>query len=241
MRSILRHALTCAALLVPGGAMAEGSILIRPVSCVPVMTIQKHGCKVETQLRCGTGDAAFWRSERFDSGEGFSSVSHWDQHYGMMEEQSETGNIHIVYDPTTSFSDSPLDVIAKGTGALAQIGTMSMRGIEKPYSLIAQLKLGPNEVQISGRSLHRFSATIATQYPPPMPVINGIASIYFDEPTGVLFDGEREMEWPPSDGKIPATPAAIILPGEPGFDEPHPTYDCGNLSYNDLDIKADQA
>jgi hypothetical protein len=240
MQSSLRHILTCAALFAPGLAMAEGSILPRPADCKAVMTIQKHGCEVETQLFCGMGEAAFWRSETFNL-EGPDGVSHTDQHYSLIEYQDASGDFGIVTDPAKSFADTPLDVIAKGKGEMAQIGTVSMFGIKKPVSALATMTFEPDELQLSGRSLHRFSVVVAMQLPPPMPLINGTGIVYFDVPTGVLFDGEMQMDWPPSDDKFATAPAAIILPGQPGFDQPYPTYDCGDISLNLTDEKADRS
>ncbi|OYU41384.1 MAG: hypothetical protein CFE33_04870 [Pseudorhodobacter sp. PARRP1] len=133
-----------------------------------------------------------------------------------------------------------MDIIATGGGGSLEFGTLIVMGLKKPISEATLLKSEP-DLEISGRSLHRFSTTITVQYPPPVPEVNGVGMVYFDQPTGVMFTGERQMEWPPSDAKMPHSPAAIILPGEPGFDQPHPTYDCGNLSYNHLDKKADKA
>lgn len=239
MRSTLCHALICTALAAPGAAMADGDLMTRPASCVPVMTIQKHGCEVETHMRCGSGETAFWRLENSD-GDGFAFVSHADAHYSMTEFRDNEG-LRIIIDPAKSYADLPLDVIANGKGRVVQIGTMSVWGLTKPISLIAELAAQPDPLELDGRRLDRIRGTIAAQLPPPVPLLNGTSMIYFDQPTGVLFEGETKMDWPPSDGEIPNAPAAIIMPGEPGFDEPHPTYDCGNLSFNHLDIKAYQA
>ena len=239
MRSALRHALICIALSAPGVAMASEDLMSRPASCVSVMTIQKHGCEVETHMRCGTGKSAFWRQENID-GDGYVSVSHADSRYNVTEFQDGEG-LKIVTDSAKSYADLPIDVIKNGKGSLAQIGTMSVWGISKPISLVAQLDAQSTPLELNGRRLDRILGTVVVQMAPPMPPLNGTSMYYYDQPTGVLFEGETEMEWPASDGKIPHTPAAIILPGEPGFDEPHPTYDCGNLSFNHPDIKADQA
>ncbi len=74
-----------------------------------------------------------------------------------------------------------------------------------------------------------------------MPIFHTKSVIYFDPVSGVFFQGEGEQLSPATDDEISHTPAAIILPGEPGFDQPHPTYDCGDLSFLHSDIKAYQA
>jgi hypothetical protein len=240
MRRTLCHILTLAALIVPGTAVAEGSILPRPADCKAVMTIQKHGCEVETKLMCGSGKTAFWRSETYNLA-GADGVSHSDQHYSLLEEQDADGQFRVVNNPMKSFADSPAEVIAKGTGNFLQIGTVTLFGIQKPVSASGTMTQEPDALQLSGRSLHRFSLDVAMKLPPPMPVINGSGIAYFDAPTGVLFEGEMNFDWPPSDGSIPSEPAALILPGQPGFDEPFPTYDCGDISLYSTDEKADRS
>ena len=242
MRSTLRHALICTALAAPGAAMADGDLMTRPASCVPVMTIQKHGCEVETHMRCGSGETAFWRLENLENtdGEDYAFVSHADSRYNVTDFQDGSG-LKIVTDPTKSYADLPIDVIKSGKGSLAQIGTLSVWGITKPISLVAQLDAKPEPLELDGRRLDRIFGTVVVQMAPPMPPLHGTSMFYYDQPTGVLFEGETEIDWPSSEGEIPNAPAAIIMPGEPGFDEPHPTYDCGNLSFNHLDIKAYQA
>ncbi len=240
MRPCLRHMLRLAVLLAPGLAVAEGSILTRPADCKAVMTIQKHGCEVETQLMCGSGDAAFWRSEEYRF-QGLNGVSHTDQQYRLIADQYTNGEFDFIIDPTKSFADTPLTVIAKGTGGYAQVGTLSMFGLTKPVSLTATLRSEPIELQLSGRSLHRFAVTFAMQLPPPMKAVKGNGVSYFDAPTGVFFDGELEFDGKALLSEISSKPAAIILPGEPGFDEPFPTYDCGDISLNLMDEKADRS
>lgn len=240
MQASLRQLLTCAALFAPGLALAEESILTRPADCKPVMTIQKRSCEVETQLRCGDGASEYWRVELADI-EGPSSVTTNDSAHNLIRFESIDGNMSVFADPAQSFADLPQDIIASGHGAMAQIGMISVMGIRKPVSIRAEIASEPDEVLISGRRFHRFDAVYLVQLPPPMPLIHGTGKTYFDAVTGVLFEGEQQMEWPKDDDNIPSAPAAIILPGETGFDQPYPTYDCGQVSMNLSDEKANRS
>ncbi len=112
-----------------------------------------------------------------------------------------------------------------------------MYGIRKPMSVVSTAALIPDPVNINGIVFQRIMVETVTRLPPPVPVITGKTMVYYDPVRTVSFETEIERSWPPADDP-PHTPAAVILLGEIGFDQPHPTYDCGDLSFLHSDIKA---
>lgn len=243
MRSTLRHALTCIALIAPGAAMAENiirDILPRPSDCVARMTVQRHGCSVLTILQCGPGDREIWRTEASNS-DGLHYVEHGSRDGSISIHADASGRGGFFSDPSASRTTPFAEIAASGSGSSLTVGTFDLFGAQKTMTIAAELSRLDPPLTLDGVTLTRIAGNAVVTMPQPMPQVTIKNVLYFDPVSGAAFEGESEASWPPPDGDEQPTPAAIILPGEPGFDEPHPTYDCGNLSYNHLDIKADQA
>lgn len=123
----------------PGVALAENPILTRGADCVPVMTIQKRGCLVETQYLCGTGDAATWRSEEFDM-TGLPDIALSTPAHDPIEFAARSGEGGFVYDRARTSSTHPSAVIASGAGEFQQEGLIRYFGLSRPIVSLGTMK-----------------------------------------------------------------------------------------------------
>lgn len=217
--------------------MAAEDLVPRPEACQPVVTVQSRGCTVETMLRCGAPLAMPWRAEVYD-GEGLRQVSSFTQDFVQLRVQLPRFGIAFDHDPAQSSSTPPAEMAETGEGIERLKGHITAGGqrlVVMTFNRIARVE----PIELDGRKLVGFRITGTRTISPPIQAEAHDYMNYFDPETGVLFGGESLLPGPDGKTSLDGRPAALAFPGDPGFDAKVPVFDCGNLSFNQADEKAD--
>lgn len=226
-----------AVLCAPGKAMSAEDLVPRPAACEPVVTVQARGCSVETVLRCNDPAGWPWRAEVFDA-EGLRYVSSFTKDFVQVQVRLPAIGLAFDYDPELSSSTPPVEMAETGHGVERVKGFMSFGG--QSLAVVTYNEIRRVEpLDLDGRRLVSFRVVGTRTTSPPLQAEAHDFMNYLDPETGALFGGESLLPGP--DGKLSqdGRPAALAFPGDPGFDAKVPVFDCGNLSFNQADEKAD--
>ena len=237
MLRIWQHTVFWLAFGAAGPALAQDPMLARPSGCRAVATMQSHGCEVETVERCDAAEGYAWRSTGHDK-EGLFYVSTFTEDFVPLEVGFPRAGHGYSFDAKTSFSTPPLQTVASGQGQEVNLGVIHLYGLQKPISETQTMARVDPPLELDGVTLQRIEITGTRIMPAPVPAIDQHFMNYFDPVSGVLFGGENLIASPDGSLSDAGRPAAIFRQGQPGFDSPYPTFDCGNLSLNFTDEKA---
>lgn len=188
-------------------------------------------------LRCSDPAGTPWRSEAYDA-KGLFYVASFDKNFVQQQVAYPKSGTRYLFDGRRSSSTSPAEVTATGHGVERTRGAIlihNQRLAVMEYHDIARLD---PPMMLNGKSLVRLRITGTRTITPPLSGEHQDFMNYFDPETGFLFGGENLL--PDADGKLSLSgqPAQLVQPGEPGFDDNVPAFDCGNLSFNVTDEKA---
>lgn len=217
--------------------MAAEDLVPRPEACQPVVTVQSRGCRVETMLRCGAPEALPWRAEVYDA-EGLRQVSSFTQDFVQLRIQLPRFGIAFEHDPAMSSSTPPAEMAETGRGIERVRGFLTVGDRRLAVMFYNEIVRG-EPMELDGRNLMglRFKGTRTIS--PPIQAEAHDYMNYYDPETGALFGGESLLPGPDGKLSLDGRPAALAFPGDPGFDAKVPVFDCGNLSFNQADEKAD--
>lgn len=217
--------------------MAAVDLISRPAACQPVITIQARGCSVETVLRCNDPAGWPWRAEVHDA-EGLRYVSSFTKDFVQVQVSLPGIALAFDYDPSQSSSTAPSEMAETGHGVERVKGFMSLGDQSltvMTYNEITRVAA----LEVDGRDLVSFRVVGTRTTTPPLRAEPHDFMNYFDVETGALFGGESLLPGPDGKLSLEGRPAALAFPGDPGFDAKVPVFDCGNLSFNQADEKAD--
>ncbi len=210
----------------PAVGLADLQLMPRDASCVPEMTVQKRGCEVDIISRC---DSHF-RTENYTA-EGFDFITLETLAHNPIIVGDPSGDFFVQFDPESTQSTPPDQVIATGHGASRQTAVLSMMGLTKPLTAEGIITLDPVTVRLGGIALRRFNVTLALSAPAPVGMVTADAKYYYDSARGLMFEGEAEGFFGSEEFDVPTAPAKIFLPGQVGFGDIIPKFDCGEISF----------
>jgi hypothetical protein len=206
-------------------ASAEDDLAVKPNSCQGVATVQKRDCTVENTFKCGDLGDEFVRIEQFN-GYGERSFRHVAPNFDTLSYTTEGSGIQINFPKIVYGRPSISQILDGELDSLTQTGTFEFFGITKPVVLVSTRKRVDQTETISGLVFEMYRLEAQMVFPRPAPPINAKSLVYHNRDLNltILVEGGTdvmgEME---IDGSMPVE---IFLPGEAGFGNGEPKFDC---------------
>lgn len=224
----------------PVCARAEMTLMPRSEACIALMTIQKHGCVVQSIYRCSDDDMIYLRYEEYDA-EGLDFISISSVANEAILQGDPEGEVIVRFDPSIAKTTPVAEVVATGKGVLAEGGEFETHGITRPTSVEGNMVLEPQAVDLNGVLLRRIDLRGHLILPFPMKPLKASSKIYWHAESGLSFEGESELEFlKQEDEKVPTSPAKVLFPGDGGFMAEIPEFDCPQISF-DLHLTGQEA
>lgn len=222
----MRKFLILACLTAPAAPALAGT-WTAPEGCEVFMTVQAKACRVSNHYRCAAdapGDQ--WRAD-FDQ-EGVFFYSRIDSEGQWLESYSMNPTVQQVLDPVRADSASFSELLESGIdtwdfGMTRSDGTASgARGYDR---------LTGRTVVIDGITLSETEVDYIESDVKGNVIRRSRGNEYIHPEWRLFFAGPGETDlgdgqWLPIDG----SPVEFIFPGEPGFMDTQPKYDCDVLS-----------
>ncbi len=212
----------CAAVLGAGSpAVAAMDMHSREPGCVAVLTVQKHGCHVETYYRCPDVGVGYFRQETYDL-KGLHSVRHYSQwRTNPLAAQILRENASAAPDARRTFSAEATELVVAGTAETAEAFPELQQIVQVRGMLLTQGEL--DEIQ--------GNIAIPMQFFAMLPGAGGgaeemYAEIWYLSELDVEIYGESRL----GSRRLGHPVAQIIRPGAPGFGSETPAHDCRLLS-----------
>lgn len=197
-----------------------------PRGCETVLTVQNRACSVELVWRCEVApEGNFWSATFL--GDGLASVVNYDREYQWLDAVYTWDHSREVFTPPAA------DPISLSTLFDAGIDTFdfTVRRSEpdRSYDLrvVGADILTGETVTIDGFELEAVRTRIEMTADDGTVEYRASGVQYVSREFGLFFLGTEEVE--EADGAVSAydeRPVDIILPGEPGFGDTTPLYDC---------------
>ncbi len=217
---------TCLAFFPTTAAQAVDEIFIAPDGCQTFLSLQSNGCQTYVFWRCAAAPAGeFW--EATFAADGLASVVHYDREYQWLDAEYFWDQSREVLDNPGNDPISLRDLLDNGRDTFA----FSLIRHEPDQSYVQYVaghdELTGNEVTIDGVKLLESSAHVTitneageTEYESQnLQLLSREMGLLFFAKDSVTFeDGTTE--------EFDNTPVDFLYPGEPGFAEMTPLYQC---------------
>ncbi|WP_282603900.1 hypothetical protein [Paracoccus sp. PARArs4] len=197
-----------------------------PAGCSLDLTVQNRGCTVAQVYRCDADPQGWQRTALFDR-DGLYYLSAIDAETRWMESQSTRTGIldRLVENAPDDASFSGL--VATGEDSF-DFWTQSTSG--ELLHHVGGDRLTGETVTIDGQPLERTEFELTTTDGSGKVLIRRHGSQYISREFGRFFGGlETARDWSGKTEKSDDSPAAFALPGEAGFGDTTPQFDCDQL------------
>lgn len=224
MSARARIAVLAGALALGAAAPAAAKVFTPPQGCKVYLTVQEHGCVVSNLYRCTQdkpGDQ--WRADFGINGAFF--VSKIDRETQWVESLDlETGN-HETLQPGAADPASLSTLLSTGRDE-SDFSTVNEKGVVRHFK--AYDALTGQSVTIDGVPLQRTKYEMTATAADGTVLWKSSGHEYVSAKWRTFLAGAGL--WEDKAGKRPYdnSPARLIQPGQPGFAETVPEYDCSN-------------
>lgn len=219
-----RLAVVAGALALGAAMPAAAKVFTPPQGCKVYLTVQEHGCVVSNLYRC-TQDAPGdqWRVDFGVNGASFvariDSETQWVESIDL-----ENGN-HDHLQPGASQPASLTKLLATGRNDFS-FSTVDEKGAVRHFT--GYDKLTGESVTIDGVPLQKTEYSMTATGSGGEVLWKSTGHEYVSAKWRTFLSGAGF--WDDKSGKLPYdnSPARLIQPGQPGFAETVPEYDCDN-------------
>ena len=226
MRSTVLPMILTMGLAAPAMGFAD-TIGSGPDGVHTMMTIQFHGCEVRNLTRQSKAGDFEDRYDSFDP-KGQTGVYHEDSNHDLLQFKAGSGDFSMQkiqggapgarldmvvktgkasYETSVSITQSGQTVTVQQSGVISDTGQTTVLG---------------------GVKFMIFGIEIKSVYPDATGTVLSSTRLYYNPEQNIAFEGEITGGTYYDPKAMPTAPAAIILPGQPGFNTKTPSYDCKN-------------
>lgn len=221
-----RHATVTfiAALLLAVPAAARD--FVPPEGCETFLTVQSRQCSVSNLYRCeAQQDGRFWEA-MFDS-EGMSALVAYGPGYQWLDSLYMWDNSReVLIEPAEDPIDLPT-LIAEGVDTFRFTMHRTAPGEERDIIIVGADMLTGETTEIDGVTLEVIQTQLQILTEDGSVEYQSRGLQYLDRDLGVFFLGPEQVEDETGEQKpYDNSPVDFIRPGEPGFSQTLPLYEC---------------
>ncbi|MBU2956251.1 hypothetical protein Q4511_03245 [Paracoccus sp. 1_MG-2023] len=197
-----------------------------PAGCALDMTVQNRGCTVTQVYSCDADPEDWQRTAMFDR-DGLYYLSTIDGETRWIESQSTRTGIMDRLVENAEDDASFSDLVQTGSDSF-DFWTQSTSG--ELLHHVGRDSLTGETVEIDGETLERTRFQLTTSDGSGKVLIERHGGQYISRDHGRFFGGlETARDWTGKTNKTDDSPAAFAHPGEAGFGDTTPQFDCDQL------------
>ena len=226
MRSAILPMILTMGLAAPAMGLAD-IIGSGPDGVQTMITIQFHGCEVRNLTRQSKAGDFEDRYDSFDL-KGQTSVYHEDSNHDLLQFKAASGDFSM-QKIQGGAPGAQLDLVVKmGKASYKTSVSITQSGQTVTVQQSGLITDTGRKTVLGGVEFKIFAIDNKSVYPDATGTVLTSTRLYYNPDQNIAFEGETTGGTYYDAKATPTAPAAISLPGQPGFNTKTPSYDCKN-------------
>jgi len=219
---VIRSALLLVAAALPVAAQPD-----LPEGCTPYLTIQTADCEVDVYMRCVRTGGTYNRIQNY-ARHGLDTIEEATPDWSLLFSVDVERNTGLVVRDGPSTPISTAALLANGVTAF-EYPVDFYFDRPAPYSvqMTGEFRLTGQTAEIGGQELLVLENRIRIAIPPPVGPLEMIQAGYYSAALDAYMEGPGSLRLGDRVAPVDAGPVAFALPGEPGWLNLTPIYNCG--------------